>query len=255
MVDLGMLWRRYLIHAAAWGLCVWGCGSDGTSRHAMDAGKDSSNPDGSGGAGGGSATGGQSGAPPCTMDASTDGATADSSDTSPTGSTPDAGAPPTYCVAPCIWDLMKKCSPEGACVTQSLPPPTQFPSYQSVSCAPENGWWKTTLGHDFYDYDTSINVYLHGAFCYGYALVCMCNPGMTEFSQWRDAEGRVVAYGGGPDAPVSCVTPSGDVSYPQDPTNPACAAWQSQCTEAGCCGTPPEPPQSNVGWFLPSPDR
>src|ERR1043165_4423021 len=30
----------------------------------------------------------------------------------------DAGSPPTHCIAPCVWELMKNCRPAGGCFLQ-----------------------------------------------------------------------------------------------------------------------------------------
>src|SRR6185503_7002897 len=52
----------------------------------------------------------------------------------------DSGTPPTHCVAPCVWELMKHCRPRGECTQQVYS--YEFRVHgETASCAPENDWW------------------------------------------------------------------------------------------------------------------
>lgn len=49
----------------------------------------------------------------------------------------DAGpTPPPYCVAPCVWEVVKHCIPELRSCWQT----PAFSGYASVTCDPETGW-------------------------------------------------------------------------------------------------------------------
>jgi hypothetical protein len=166
----------------------------------------------------------------------------------------DAGpTPPTYCVAPCVWDVVKKCVPIlRSCVTEKT-----FANGLRT-CDRATGWTRFVgavgpkQGRESVSHD--------GATCFSWD-----SNAVVFVSTLTDGSGRQVALkpSGGP---VYCgVTlaeyfdytnnhivdgglefPDGNVavSYPQDPSNPECAAWDStglpvlppcETAEAGTC--------------------
>lgn len=271
-----MSWSRNLTRAGAWALCAWGCTQEASTRGAADAGRDSLASSGGSwnGSGGstvlrdGSSSGGRA-TLPCEMDATADAARA-GADASPDAAkdasrplaTADAAEPPTYCVAPCVWELIRNCRAEGACSTQDYP--SSGIATDSVSCAPESDWWRLRSTYLYNGSHRTDDYYRNGSRCYSYAEGEACVKVGFMQGQWTNAAGDIVAYfladcgtGGeticgpfGTASPlVTAFTSDGQLApgftaYAQDWWNPACAPWQDPVCEPGCCGTPPGPLQS-----------
>jgi len=168
----------------------------------------------------------------------------------------DAGpTPPTYCVAPCVWEVVQHCIPEMHTCARSL-----GHNNEVITCDVSTGWseidQQQIKGGTF-------SVSFAGAKCFsvltGFAL------GFT-LTQVEDSTGTVVAVKD--EHRVYCGVALGDLShiaqltdagaeltdgrfvpsYPQDPSRPECAAWdnhglpvQPPCSlvDGGGCPTPP----------------
>lgn len=175
--------------------------------------------------------------------------------TSAADASPPPGDPPADCIAPCVWDLIKRCQPMGACATQEVP--SGLPWNGNVSCAPENHWWQiSSPGHLSFSFD----VYLDNRLCYGTSGKYL--SGSVGFSSnslvrsWADGAGHLVAMGHGyPSTTVLCGPfPPGfpydhsapvtiSAQYVVDETQPHCAPWINTRCEPGCCdGNPPALP-------------
>jgi hypothetical protein len=206
------------------------------------------------GSGGRRATGG---APAAGGESSTGGMSADASSADSGGSgsfdagfgTVDPGEePPDFCVAPCVWEMIKPCVPElHACVSE---PTTPYPGTEI--CDPSTGWSNV----DYYSISTSVFTVLRN--------------GVTCFSQETNVKVRMsvvrsytgataittdnVVYCGASPADVGVLTPvdGGVVTedgkffprYVMRPSDPACAKWsprgfpvtaECESTDAGTC--------------------
>lgn len=164
----------------------------------------------------------------------------------------DAGpAPPPYCVAPCVWEVVKHCIPTlDTCVTNHDAGPA-FGGFDSVTCDPTTGWaeFSGVVGPKH----SRFTVSRYGETCfqwdYGYAPI--------QAAGFSDRSGRTLAivlggnvvYCGATYADLANVvsnhalTDGGLVladggfarAYPLDRSQPECAAWQDN-------GLPVAPP-------------
>ena len=175
--------------------------------------------------------------------------------TSAADAAPPPGDPPADCIAPCVWDLIKRCQPVGACATQEVP--SGLPWNGDVSCAPENHWWQVSSPGDL---SFSFDVYLDNRPCYGTSGRVPKWLGRLLFELTRPILvgrcGHLVAMGeGSPSTTVSCGSfPPGlpydrsepvtiSAQYVVDETQPHCAPWIHTRCEPGCCdGNPPALP-------------
>lgn len=231
----------------------------GSSRSSGGYGGSTGGSVGSGGSGGHFSPDGSFSVPPC-QDGGVDAGDA-SSDASSVPEV-DPGDPPTHCIPPCIWQLVKGCRPKGQCFTHDYMPGA-FPFWGYVSCAPENDWWLVNSGR-FGSSGSYWHKYFSGnALCYEFAQQ---NFQFEIFDSWHDAAGFLVAsFHGGtnvigamlelPTGTVYCHSPGATLSspgeltpYEVDPSLPECAPWVSPACEPGCCGVPPELPRTPQWW-------
>jgi hypothetical protein len=151
----------------------------------------------------------------------------------------DPGDPPPECMRKCLWDLLKRCSPLGCCNE------TRIDANTSISCAPDNDWWRVTA---FYDRLTEVHA--GGSLCYRSFLQVASSTFYGDFTHWFDGQGNFVA---GESMPLR----GGDLlGYcpGEDPVTgtvmeygaPHCSPWlrwrYPACTSGVCSGTPPPPP-------------
>jgi len=162
----------------------------------------------------------------------------------------DAGpTPPSYCVAPCVWDVVKHCIPSfPECVTESV----QGLPATTKTCDPTTGWaeFSGSVGPR----QVRFAVSRLGARCFawdGNAVV------FTFTLSDRDGKPIALKMSGGPvycgatypdlTAPGNTVTDAGIVyadghvaqAYPVDLSRPECAAWNEY-------GLPVAPPCERV---------
>lgn len=187
----------------------------------------------------------------------------------------DAGMPPSDCLAPCVWELVKDCLPQGQCVSQAYGPRSSFFSYSELMCVPGTGWAGTrdvpsslrTSGH-------SVSIYVDDRFCYGFSASQMSGVASLHALWWTAPTGPRASVIAGPTGagipgiigltqwgPVACGTAealaanlecvqnrncpdgSGVTFYDVDPDQPHCAAWRDIAYAAygsfscrkGCC--------------------
>ena len=158
-------------------------------------------------------------------------------------------APPEYCVAPCVWNMVEPCVPElHACVSE---PTTPYPGTET--CDPSTGWSKK----DYYAgmRQSVFTVSRNGAMCFSQATNVALQ--MRILSSYTGATAIVsndfVVCGVGP-ADVAAITRvDGGVvtedgkfhpTYAMRPSDPACAKWSAtgfpvtaecESTDAGTC--------------------
>jgi hypothetical protein len=174
------------------------------------------------------------------------------------------GTPPSDCVAPCVWDVIKDCLPVGPCIGQPLEQQPGSGDETSLDCAPDNDWWGanfSTFTRGTYD------VYVRGSPCFHFRSSSVDGVFGFTCETWSDGAGNVrarVLFSG----PVYCGTPealnalgscsgpridpatTGATAYAVDPSKPHCAPWANAIAtafgvncRAGCCpGTSPVQP-------------
>jgi hypothetical protein len=188
----------------------------------------------------------------------------------------EAGNPPSHCIAPCIWELIKNCRPRGPCITQEYPAPNVgLPKHlfsSGTSCAADNDWWDVYSGTTTVSPGGYHDVYLGECPCYRFTRTATDN-GLTGIVPWHvrwyDGAGSVVADGWGhPRSRVLCgpfetldkpedawLTDAGGplgpapgfTAHDMDPTSPDCARWLSPACDSGCCpGSPPKLPRESI---------
>lgn len=176
----------------------------------------------------------------------------------------EAGDPPSHCIAPCVWELMKNCRPKGRCVSQDYS--AESPLTAGVSCAPDDDWWDVRSGEQGLQEWNSDEFYLDRCFCYSFmmsnATAGCCSPPWW-WAAWGDAAGRMIAADFNyPSGPVVCgpfdslktpfdaylpdgVLAPGFTAYAIDSKNQDCDAWRAPQCEPGCCPrNPPKVPQT-----------
>jgi len=127
------------------------------------------------------------------------------------GAPSDAGQPPTYCVAPCLWELVRSCLAEGP-------------------CKPENEMPSFTLGQ-YAGYEVCVD----GRVCASFSRqgtrpgTFATDPGYPLSWYWSDSHGVTVACGGAvaradPLRTACAPCGSGD-RYPLELDRPECAPW------------------------------
>lgn len=206
---------------------------------------------------------------------STDAAGPTRSDSAGSIAANDAGAPPTDCLAPCVWELVKNCLPPGPCVSQTIEPRSPFYSYSALMCVAGTGWAGTQdTPSSLRTSNSSVSVYVDDAFCYGFSISQMSGvtglnalwwtgprgyhgaaiggptgggiPGFIARTRWGPvACGTVEAFLANPECVQGgrCVDGGGVTFYDVDPDQPHCAPWRSVAYAAygrfsctpGCC--------------------
>jgi len=167
----------------------------------------------------------------------------------------DAGpTPPPYCVAPCVWDVIRYCVPTlETCVTDTSADAAPIPA--SVTCDPNTGWarfYKYVGLHTFQD-----GVSRNGITCFGWDQGALY--GFPPVSVLSDSSGREIAtyiedivicgdvmwpdliFDDGfhfTDGGVELVDGGVVPAYKMDKSRPECAAWE------GGTGLPVAPPCS-----------
>lgn len=221
-------------------------GIGGKSAEQIDAGhlKDAS-------AGGDSEDKGEkdSGAPSSHMDAALD--------ASVTFFDGDAGpTPPPYCVAPCVWEVIRHCVPTlETCVTNTDADADRVSG--TVTCDPNTGWAKFYGSVGLHTFQDSVS--RNGITCFSWNHGAL--QGFPPASFLYDSAGRKVAtytngavlcgdlnwsdflFDGGPhftDGGVELVDGGVAPAYNMDTSRPECVAWDE------ATGLPVAPPCSST---------
>lgn len=180
----------------------------------------------------------------------------------------DAAAPPEDCLAPCVWDVVRRCPPPVACTDQDYGP--SVIGSRHVSCG-ENDWWDVGATTQVLTLGYRGEIYSGGRLCFSFgegAPSGIFGPSMWEGS-WADGNGDSVALvygsdssnqsgvvfcrnGDQPPSIVACTShedclSKGLLAYGVDPTAPKCTPWRRIIDAAyahfdcakGCCPTDP----------------
>jgi hypothetical protein len=128
----------------------------------------------------------------------------------------DAGtAPPDFCVPPCVWRALVRCTPPLARTCHEVAPPA--PASPSVTCDPDSGWFTTRL--DQFSAGVIVTYGHASKTCFTVRYGGKVPNGIRTFTDGT----TTIAFYGVPTAPVHCADDQRD--YALDPTNPACAPW------------------------------
>jgi hypothetical protein len=160
----------------------------------------------------------------------------------------DAGAPPSDCIPPCLWEVVKNCPRVGRCASQPSPS-RSCGCWGKVACWPTTERWELTTDCTTRQYRS---VYIGDRLCYREEMVASLAGGYVS---WSDASGdfaiMFVIPLGSPPGDFLCE--SEGVSYGINPGAAHCAPWwpylphtfqptADACASSSCCGEPPAQP-------------